>query len=793
MSLSREIEISDFSGGLITDLDDAELPKAAASRLVNGDVRNKKLETLPGLAAVDSGLPAGLTVLARDQFVFTQPSEQTCTLVYGTLSGAHKLYIKPYISSAGAWVDAWQDLTEYEGPYTADATTSGTQIVDSQLLSTTTDYYKGWVVWNSTRQASAIVTAYNGSTKTLSLSWTIQDAAAVAQQSGDSYQLFRNNIFSTIDQEGATGLDTLFKPTRVSFLARDNAVAIVTGNTYGYGVITGTDDGATDLLLTVINNRAAFDDTDLTYTGFYLTRKHPAGIISGGMGTLGRIVNCTATAVASATETMTAGDYIVFVVPRYDGYQDAAIDPGITSYDGTLYYPITSTPYNVVTIGANEKIQVAVSVNYSEYSNGRDVQLFRLRDPASSGVYQDFLTFDRRITSLLFYVSTINGLGQLTSEIRYVKSLAVNSAAWSGSGPNYTQTITITKPEYDAGEGIDISDRQGHASLRIDVNANFIATAKRRVAVANVFADQQRQSFVFFSAINSDEQNMPDVIPHTSFIDLSLYGIPKIIGFLEALGFYVAIGENQVVKIDAATLSVDKNIQTRGGSSSNAFVNANGLLYFVNLEDIYYYHPSQDVVRSIATGFVREAWRALSTSSKQAAAIGYDRRFEKLVIAAGTTIYTYNLPAAFADPLSSDTQAIGSWAVYDVSKTFLRFYTDVLGRCIGIASDGIAYEVFSSGVANTMVYEKVLGESLIAVDALRMTYNATATVTVELYDMARTSSYPIQTYKFPAQSLHMQYNHYKGCKLYRPKIKISAPVGTTISQLSLNPQNIDNN
>lgn len=770
MSLSREIKIDDFSAGLIGDLDAAKLPQAAASRLVNADVRNRKLETLPGLAAVNTGLNASFIKLAEEQFKFTIPSEQTVTLVYGTLSGAHKLYVRPYLSLAGAWVDSWQELTEKESSLTADAGTNTTTIVDAALSSSTDDYYNGWIVYNTTRSRAAIITDYVGSTKTLTLSWAI-----TAQTTGDSYFICRNPIYNA-------DASSLFAPSEnyCRFLQRDNAIDIVTG---GNVIYDSAASSKSDLWLGVINGYQAFNDSDLNFTGFYLTRKHLASskeISAFSEDTLG-----------SGDEAIDVGNYIIVPVMVYDGFQEGPLWEGNTPFDGTSYDTTDPAESGIITV-ASRRLVGTTTVFYGKGSS--DVPLL-IPDRAGADDY-GFLVMDRRVTAIRYYMAEASALSikaTPASEWRMVKEVLFNSSSWSGSGPSYTQSVSINGQEWLANSGIDISDRQGHQSLKVHVNANFIATAKRRVAVANVFADQQRQSFVFFSAINSDEQNTPDVIPHTSFVDLSLYGIPKIIGFLESLGFYVAIGENQVVKIDAASLSIDKNIQTRGGSSANAFVNANGLLYFVNLEDIYYYHPSQDVVRSIATGFVRVAWQALSTSSKQAAAIGYDRRYEKLVIAAGTTIFTYNLPAAFADPLSSDTQAIGSWSVYDVSKTFLRFYTDVLGRCIGIASDGIAYEVFSSGVANTMIYEKVLGESLIAVDALRMTYNATATVTVELYDMARTSSYPIQTYKFPAQSLHMQYNHYKGCKLNRPKLKISAPVGTTISEIAINPHALDNN
>lgn len=771
MALNNKIEISSFASGLITDIEAAKLPKNAASRLENADIRNGNLETLPGILETDTGLPSGFIKLSQEQFLFTSPSEMQVTLCHGTLSGAHKLYIRPYLSLAGAWVDSWQELTERETGLTADVGTNTTTIVDAGLSSSTDDYYKGWIVYNFTRLLSAIVTGYNGTTKTLTLSWAI-----TSQTSGDTYFVCRNPIYKFV-----TGA-SIFSPSAngCRFLQRENAIDIVTGSDLIYEASTATQN-KTDLHLSVQNGYAAFNDTDLNFTGFHLTRKPPASMQLTGTSAL------SAVAIAAGEQALpvpTSTAYLFLPVAVYDGFQEGALYDGNSPFDGTRYG--TGTWQLLTGLAVNQKLRAALSIDY-------DSSAGHLLAPVKNGSdLSDFIIWDRRITHIRFYMAEatqVNGVNyEPSSEWRFVKELRVNSADWAGSGPAYTQTIDITGAEWNAASGVDISDRQGHSSLKVFANANFIATAKKRVAVANVFTEEQHQSIVVFSAINSDSVNTPDVIPHTSFADLSAYGITKILGFVEALGYYVALGENQLVKIDASTLTVDKNIQARGASSSNAIVNANGLIYFVNLEDIYYYHSAQDVIRSIATGFIRDAWRALSTANKQAAAIGYDKRYEKLVIAAGSTIYTYNLPAAYASDLASDTQAVGSWEVYSVGKTFTRFYTDLSGKCIGVANDGKSYELFSSGVANTLVYEKVLGEGNLNLHTLRLTYEASATVTAKVFDMARNAIYPIKTYTFPAQSLHKRHDQHKGCQVKKPKLQISAPMGMKISQIVVNPQ-----
>jgi len=69
-----------------------------------------------------------------------------------------------------------------EGEYTADSGTSATEIVDSELESSVDDYYNGDYVWNSTRSLGALVTDYDGGTKTLTV-------AIASQTNGDIYYI----------------------------------------------------------------------------------------------------------------------------------------------------------------------------------------------------------------------------------------------------------------------------------------------------------------------------------------------------------------------------------------------------------------------------------------------------------------------------------------------------------------------------------------------------------------------------------------------------------------------------
>jgi len=102
--------------------------------------------------------------------LFTQPSEQQVTLCHGTVSGVEKLYIRPHLDLAGAWVDSWLDITEREGtnssPLAMDSPgTSTTAIEASGLSSSVNDFYNQWIVFNVDQGDASLVIDYVGSTK----------------------------------------------------------------------------------------------------------------------------------------------------------------------------------------------------------------------------------------------------------------------------------------------------------------------------------------------------------------------------------------------------------------------------------------------------------------------------------------------------------------------------------------------------------------------------------------------------------------------------------------------------
>lgn len=869
MAERRKIVLDRFDIGLATDPSATEIPAAAARRLEFADVRNKDMGKLPGTAAYNpSGLPAGIVVLSQEKFVFTIPSEQEVYLIHGTVSGAQRLYARPYLSSAGVWVDSWLHLTEAELSLTADAGTTTTTIIDAGLASTVDDYYNGWIVHNTTRHGSAIVIDYVGATKTLTLSWAIFE-----QASGDSFRIMRNPVY---DKDG----NYLFAPDSVCRFQKVRESIIIA---------TGSDEKPTaspyrsDLLLQVINNGQFFDDTDLNFTGFYLTKNNLDHFTVSDNKLL--VFNSTSiidfpqvsavlsNAVLSGATALPVGRYALSIVPVYDGIQESTIEPGgpgtlaSESFIGLLFPEV-----NIIDIVASRKLQVDLSIfaglstslargpittqagtntltvvdlgtpsgtafldiglvwenttlglqslitgddgagtwalqtAIPGQTSGQTGRILSRRDIPLKMIQKnvqprnDHIVFDRRVSHLRIYIEVAVGY-KVSGGWRFVKEVPINNAAWSGSGPNYTQTVFIDGDDYDASTtAVLIADRINHDSINIQANAKFVAATRAQIFYADIHVDEKRSSFIFATPINSDGIDAFSVIPHAgASIDTRLYGMDKIVGIVEALGFLVVIGSDRVLRIDKTSLQASLNKQQRGGSSSNGVVSVNDLVYFAALEDIYFYHAAQEVVRGMLFGRIRNEWQALSIANRQAAAIGYDRRYEMLVIAAGSTIYTYNLPKVLADSLAADAAAIGAWHKYPVNYTFVRFFTDPNGACIGITNDGQVRELLSDNPTDNtqLIYESPVIEGPLAIDEMRFNYQTPAVATVELFDVARSATYPLKKFKIPPQSALSKYSATDKAKMQADlfQFRLTGPSGgkTTerFASITINPDALD--
>jgi len=90
--------------------------------------------------------------------------------------------------------------------FTADTGTSTTSVVGISTLSSTDDYYKGYILKNQTRGMTSKVTAYNGTSKTLTI-----DNAITAQAAGDTISLQEDSRQITFYRRPSEAYNILIK------------------------------------------------------------------------------------------------------------------------------------------------------------------------------------------------------------------------------------------------------------------------------------------------------------------------------------------------------------------------------------------------------------------------------------------------------------------------------------------------------------------------------------------------------------------------------------------------------
>jgi len=96
------------------------------------------------------------------------------------------------------------------GTNTADASTSTTQVVDSALDSSVDDYYNGYLLVNTTRDAVARISDYDGGTTTITLATPIPSQAV-----GDSYYIVRDRFFIPPSCRQLYSVRNLSKPQKI--------------------------------------------------------------------------------------------------------------------------------------------------------------------------------------------------------------------------------------------------------------------------------------------------------------------------------------------------------------------------------------------------------------------------------------------------------------------------------------------------------------------------------------------------------------------------------------------------
>jgi hypothetical protein len=741
-----EITFEKFDGGLNTDKDVTQLQSNEATVLQDVDVRDLKLKKLPGAANRFDSLPTGFTPLSMAEGLFTAPSpEQQVTIVYGQDGSSNeKLYVRPYVNLSGIWVDAWLEITEREGthasPLIMDAGSNTTTIVDAALSSSTDNYYNQWIVFNKTRLTAALVTDYVGSTNTL----TVKPAIG-SQTTGDEFWIVRHPIYNMGNADGVLYL----APKDVCrFRFRENAIEILTGNNGGLA------DKKTDLWLGYVNY-TAFDDSDLNFRGL-LCEPNNLGMF---------VLPFTLGTPTEPNDPLSADDYIVQVVPLYDGFQQGLLNPG----EDDLGLEYLSTWVAVVPSGDRITVNLSIDLPYA---------LSALTEAASSPV---LLYWHRRITALRIYIAQADagkgGNYEPTSRFRLVKEIDIDDTAWSGTGP-YTQSIEIYGRDFSNNVGEVLEYIQGHSDTNIHAKSEFSAFVGSHLFLGSVDTDKQRNDFILQTPISGAQVNTPDVKAHSRFIDTSIYGIPQIMGMTESLGRLIVLGENRLLRI---TPTIDNPIieqvtVQKGIASKRGIAEANGIVYFAGLDNIFAFNSITAELIAISEGRIRDAWQGFTTAQKQGSVLGYDRNRNCVAVSISTTTYLFWIDRGVWTTFTGLNHA-----TYGVTEWFTTGYD---GELIAIMNDGSIFDVFAgTPTENTQLqFQSGVLEGPLRTRRLRIPYNGSDNLTANFYDAEKSTTVPMLQRTYGSQSTKDRISKETSNRFDRLQLSVQSDASTNIDQ-----------
>ena len=732
-----ELIFDKFHTGLVTHPSETELPPGAALKAenVNFDALGK-LKSRKGYKLEFAG-PTGITIIGDPfKYEFNLPGSfgrKEVILVYGQDgSSRDTLWWRPYWDTVTeAWIDGWQELTEFEGPYTAAAETSTTLIRDSsgQLDSAVDDYYNTFLVFNTTRTATMIITDYAvGANQDLTLK-----RAIASQASGDTFYVFRFMLSETL-----AAFPNLFTVEDfVRFYPRENGIEISLGS-----------GGSAPLLFTFIRSRWYFNNVAAnTFEGFALqlnvmlaTPDSSMLVLSAGSGSL-------------ASDT-----YYFKSSFTYDGYQEGPLSPSVSR------------------ASAGTSIIVEVNIEFEHNSNYISTN-------------DEFPMLDRRITHVNIYAAkgdsdADNDQFFLLMSVPITSLNLLTGAAWTLTGTFYelsgNRDVTddvwngVTYEDigsvYVFGKFLRWDHNQGHKSKKVHVNYKFRATLEEQHYKAPVLLDEKKDSFVAYS-IQANGSGVPvdDVIPHENFLNLSQKGIVEITGLASIRGFLVILTPNKIF-IYAPGRSLSDFPVERGNIAERGFITVDDTLYFCASDDFYAFN-GLSTPKKLMFGKILDQWQAISDTNKQSAFVGYSKKTDSIFLVVAGTIFVYD-------------RIFDAWRTHTTDVTFIGFTTRRDGVLFAATASNI-YELqsdsFTEGVttdweSSVKDFTKELGNSRLPIAAdvnkVIMKHNGDKRINVSLFDPSKSTVYPRQKITFFPEANSKPVERVVSFKANQLKVKI---------------------
>lgn len=733
--------VSNFSSGMVSDFDPIELPNNVFSSMENCDPRNRSGNPIDGQADIFSDLPSGVTPHYAEKFKLSIVYQKEIWLLHAKDgSGNDKLYVKPHISTVdGSFVDSWEDLTESEEGLTVTSVTGNTACVINGLSQSTANYYKGWILNNSTASGSTII---DSSTTGKQLNFFAHSISG--QAASDTVSIYRNpfkDVLGSVFKVGDYG---------ISFLKnKDDSIQIYCPNTESQAT------ALSDMKLFAYKERVNPYGTS-SYTEpakFYLCEKNidPFDDLDAAEVTLtNEAVGANEVAIEDPDPV---SGFIVAVTAVYDGYQET---PVRTYGVGERIFR------NYIDWVTSKVIDVSVKINLIyDTTTSRDVPFtpFFESELGVPTVSATPFVYPRRVTSIRIYGAKadqyIGGEVKPTrrSKFRLLKEAVVsNSSHWSYSGTFAEATVNfdIDKNLWDASPEVDLSEELGHDALQTFSNARFGVVSNNTVFVAGVrFYDQPDvdNSSIYRTPVKASGDNMPDVVPFIgSSIALADYNMSEILGGVASESDAVFFTDKGIISIDSVSFGVKSKFDENTLVNRHAAVQANGLMYFAAKNDLMVYYPRFNTVKSIAAGKIREEWRKIDKDSNLVA-VGYDNKLDIVIFSAGSEKFLFNVPSNPADSLTADTDAFGAWHKYIIPHNYVRYKTLPDGQLMGVTADNKMHGLFDPSSTQSMTMKITTNDTDGPVNLHYVLVKAKnkGKIDVNVYDSAISASSPIDS------------------------------------------------
>jgi len=725
--MERIVHISNFDKGLVTNVDQGDLPLNSMVKLQN--VRNDKPGMLRGVPGFVKFADLPSTIEGDVRFFQEVVINDTQTLICWGVDSGGSVQHRNYSTDTGS---TWTEITEMVFCEVASATSAKQFIIRADgsdpfndTPSTVNDTYNDWFLYfhdagTPGNDSFGYVTDYIGSTAEI----FTEDNLAGTPVANDPIILMRFPLHNFADlQDLADGTlanraafddyrnfvrdDNNFKPT---IIQRENAIAIHNGRrkdtlTVGVDNHTALWFGYVDLeapAQNFFNN----GNTNLNFTGLHAER-----LFLDAPDDTVMVLSITTNA---GTPSLPAADYGCKISLIYDGFQETRIFLA----DGDQV-----PSGEVATVSSGETY--AVTVDFDAYPS-----------VTAMANHHGF----RRINAIRVYIATVDSDRIPTSPWFFVDEISLFSTAWSS---DYRAISTITNAELTAGKKNEAELIHGYFSeIRVSEDLATVVDGKEVVSslVVGTEADnEEKKNYLIYPAINKANRVTPDAHPESDIKDMSEHGIYEIFNIKPLNNLLAVYGEKKLVILNG-TEEVDSH-EGRGVNGFWSVVSKGEKLFWGNLDSMYELVQGG---RPNEIGFpIRGDWQAISAANRKKSIAVYDNKFNTFILhsPSGTT-YIYD-------------ESRKSWRTYVSSTTFEWFSIGVDGEVLATDKTDIFHLFPDSGSTETLTgtVEWILDfEDYSSIKFIEIMYKLTGVITVKVFDLEKSDSYHIAEVKFFAKT-----------------------------------------